>query len=300
MANITMYVGARTQSSPSLNYIDFILQIVDCREQKISIINPSYPIAIGLTANSTSLFEKELYQKFESSHPVFCPLTSMVIKKVLDNSDKQVVGYDSFLYLGPLNNTSGSIFVSKTDELINNYKIWVQVSTGYVTTQYSDDLTSYLLTLSIVEGPNFTPYFETAPDNYLMIDLNKENSGTILLSTITDDNLDVVYFSPIISEKDSEAGPQKAKSLQKKLSQLESDDGPVLLFSDVIDEDQGKYELHLILTDEHDKENVYKMLVEITRVKVFEGVTMEPVESEEDKAKRLKMEQQKLNELRKR
>ena len=46
-----------------------------------------------------------------------------------------------------------------------------------------------------------------------MIDLNKENSGTILLSPIIDDNLDVVTFSPIISEKDSEAGPFMAKSL---------------------------------------------------------------------------------------
>ena len=116
IANVTLYVGARTQASQSPAYMSFSVRVIDCREEKVNFIDPLRPIDISLTVNSSLLVEKEILGKFESSHS-FCPITSIKIMKVMDNeSNKKILGYETYL---SLNSTSGVLSLNKTSELID-------------------------------------------------------------------------------------------------------------------------------------------------------------------------------------
>jgi hypothetical protein len=79
-------------------FASFEIQVIDCRTENITILEPDEQLKANLFVNSTSYYNLTLTDKFESSHPDFCPITSFTITEVLDASTLEEVE-DTHTYL---------------------------------------------------------------------------------------------------------------------------------------------------------------------------------------------------------
>lgn len=125
----------------------------------VDLVNPDYPLNIAITANSSSYSSTEgVISKFESAQPFVCPIISYEISKVLDSKNNGVDNYAEFVKLEADNNT---LTLIKTDTVID-YKIYIMAKTSSVSSVIDDNKPT--ATVTIVEGPNFAPYFMPPPE----------------------------------------------------------------------------------------------------------------------------------------
>ena len=62
------------------------MQVIDCRTENITIVDQDTPLELKLLVNSSTPINLTLTDKFESTHPGFCPITSFNVTKILDAS----------------------------------------------------------------------------------------------------------------------------------------------------------------------------------------------------------------------
>jgi hypothetical protein len=72
---VRSYSQSTFDDYPSNGYASFEIQVIDCRTENITIIEPDVTLVVNLFVNATSLYNLTLFDKFESTHPGFCPIT---------------------------------------------------------------------------------------------------------------------------------------------------------------------------------------------------------------------------------
>ena len=77
------------------------VEVIDCAQQTVTVLNPSYKLQIQIHKDGSDYSFVDIAPKFESSHPGLCPITSFLITKVVNTeTSSEVVGFAKFLMFG--------------------------------------------------------------------------------------------------------------------------------------------------------------------------------------------------------
>ena len=145
-------------------------------------MNATTPTSIGVS------------DKFESSHPHFCPIIGYKVEKIMDlKTNREADGrWYSKIFIGDsidVNNVLSWTNLVLTD---TSRKIDFEVHIAALNGNISSDTTNHTINLKIDKAPNKAPVFFEEPDEVIFVDLNKLGNSTVfrkLMPEIYDQNI---------------------------------------------------------------------------------------------------------------